>query len=121
MSLVSIDGKSQPSVGKSDHWRLFVQFQESDLHTAIVTELQSYLNRRAIDSSIAGSEILDELSTTSPHLFDDFLSDQVGGLFGMTLWNLLAEQPEQWYFVSKQGDPLDDPAGKSYFRPEPRP
>lgn len=116
MTLQSVAGISQSAVGKKEHWHLFEQFQGSDLHAAIVAGLHGYLERHEIDSSIAGSEILERIESASPYLLDEYSQDISGGLFGMTLWNLLAKHSARWCFVPKKADPLDDVTGTFYFR-----
>lgn len=116
MTLQNIDGKVQDSVLKKEHWRLFEEIQGSDLHSAIIAKLQIYLEQGVIDSSIAGSEILGQIRSASPQLLEEYSEEITGGLFGMTLWNLLAEHQTHWCFYRKGGDPLDSPAGMTYFR-----
>jgi hypothetical protein len=115
MTLYSLDGIVQPPIGRQQHWDLFRAFQGSPLHLAIVAELQPYLNDQGIDSTLVGSEVLAAIERREPQLLQTPDSDEVGGLFGMILWNQLVERPEPWYFYPKatSGEEL---GGTMYFR-----
>jgi hypothetical protein len=117
MTIESLSGTVQSSIGTKGHWRQFEAFQGSQLHAVIVADLQRYLECKHIDSSIVGSEILGQIASTSPHLLDQYSQDDAGGLFGMTLWNLLANDSSRWSFYPKKADPIENVAGTIYFRP----
>jgi hypothetical protein len=117
MTIESLNGTVQSHIGTKEHWRRFESFQGSQLYAVIVADLQRYLECKHIDSSIAGSEILGRIASTSPHLLDQYSQDDAGRLFGMTLWNLLANDPNRWSFYSKKADPIENVAGTIYFRP----
>jgi hypothetical protein len=120
MPLFDLKDKEQPRTGRQEHWALFEPFQSRPLHDAIVDEIESHIDaleetQSAIDSSWLGSEILGRLEAESVELFDEEVPDQVGGLFGMTLWNHLAQHSDDWWFVPKEGT-VDRPEGTKYFR-----
>ncbi|MBI5877047.1 MAG: hypothetical protein HZB53_05290 [Chloroflexi bacterium] len=115
MPLYSLDDKEQRAIGQRDHWDLFRIFQGSPFHLAIVRELEPYLSGEKIYSVEAGSSILAKLETEVPHVVEAYPHDVRGGLFGMTLWNLLAQRQEDWYF-SGMTNALDEPWGYAYFR-----
>ena len=115
MPLYSLDGVQQPPIGRQQHWNLFLALQDSPLHAAIVTELLPYLDARAVDSSIVGSKVLAAIEAREPQLFQALDQEEAGGLFGMILWNQLAERPEPWYFYPKANSG-EEPGGKMYFR-----
>ena len=116
MALYSLDDVPQSAILRSEHWRLFERFVGSPLHTDIVAELQAYLAGEAIDSSQVGSQILKKIQGKSPQLFDAWPSDDTGGLFGMTVWNLLAKHSASWRFYPKKAGAPDDMTGTIYFR-----
>lgn len=116
MALFSLDGVPQPPIGQQEHWRLFERFVGSELHTAIVSKLRSYLDGDHIDSPQVGSQVLRAIRTEAPDYLDSYSVEAAGGLFGMTLWNLLAEHSARWMFYPKKADAHDDVTGTVYFR-----
>lgn len=116
MPLYSPDDARQPSIGQREHWNLFRRFQHSALHTAFRTKLQPYLDGEQIDSRVTGRTILEAVRAESPQLLASYHDDQLGGLFGMTLWNLLAERPEDWRFY-RMSDTWNETQWTTYFRP----
>ena len=115
MPLYSLDGVQQPPIGRQQHWNLFFAFQASPLHAEIVTELRPYLDASAVDSSIVGSKVLAAIEAREPQVLQACDQEEAGGLFGMILWNQLAEGSEPWYFYPKANSG-DEPGGKMYFR-----
>lgn len=116
MPLYSLDDVLQPAIGRGEHWRLFERFVGSYLHAAIVKELQSHLDGDAINSPLVGSRILQKIR--APELLNGYSEEDTGGLFGMTLWNLVAQHPAEWLFYASLADPLDGVTGTVYFRPK---
>lgn len=118
MPLYALDERKQNPICRGEHWRLFPPFQRRPLYDAIIAELDRYVADHyndGIDSSWAGSEILGTIEAESPQLFDAEDPDQISGLFGMTVWNYLAQHADDWCFVRKA--PLtDEPEGTKYFR-----
>ncbi|HEY5536824.1 MAG TPA: hypothetical protein VIL99_18055 [Ignavibacteria bacterium] len=49
-------------------------------------------------------------------LYNQEPADEIGSLFGMTLWNVLAEDSENWKFLMKSIDSFDDSKGTQYFK-----
>ena len=115
MPLYSLDEVKQPSIGRQQHWNLFLAFQGSPLHAAIVTELRPYLDAKGVDSAIVGSKVLSAIETREPQLLQTCDQEDAGGLFGMILWNQLAERSERWYFYPKATSG-EEPGGTMYFR-----
>ena len=115
MTLYSLDGIAQPPIGRQQHWDLFRAFQGSPLHEAIVAELQPHSSAQGIDSTVVGSKVLAAIEGRESQLLLVLDADEVGGLFGMILWNQLVERPESWYFYPKatSGEEL---GGTMYFR-----
>ena len=115
MPLYSLDEVKQPPIGQQQHWNLFLAFQGSPLHAALVTELLPYLDASAVDSSIVGSKVLAAIEAREPQVLQACGQEEVGGLFGMILWNQLAEGSERWYFYPKATSG-EEPGGTMYFR-----
>jgi hypothetical protein len=118
MALFNIDDKPQPSVGKHDYWLLFRRFRGTALHSEIVNEIIDYLelNKDFLDSQHLGSDILKKIEKTNPVLYKQEPPDEMGSLFGMTLWNVLADDKDDWKFLSKSIDSKDGITGTQYFK-----
>jgi hypothetical protein len=70
-----------------------------------------------IDSRITGHEILEALESESPQLVQLCPEEQRGGLFGMILWNLLAQEDSgDWRFY-RMSNAWDETQWTTYFRP----
>ena len=115
MTLCSLDEAKQLPIGKQEHWQLFRAFQGTPLHAGMLDELIPLLDAPALDSSILGTEVLSAIEAREPHSIQDWDPDALGGLFGMTLWNRLAQSTESWYFYGKAAAD-DEPGGTMYFR-----
>jgi len=120
MPLFNIDEKIQASTGKQEHWKLFRRFEGSDLHQAMVLKIANHLQKEMLYSSWLGSEILKQLEKEYPNLFEPYQSESgrqvISGLFGMTLWNVLADHGDSWYFHQPKIDSLDELTGTYYFK-----
>jgi hypothetical protein len=118
--LLDVEGRPQRPIGRAQHWQLFEAFLNSPLHTAILTELEQFLSRPAIDSSWAGHDVLAKIQERAPQLMETFDTGTRGRLFGMSLWNFLAtRQTEVWHFYKKPTSIEDEHeiSGVVYFRP----
>jgi hypothetical protein len=115
MSLYSLDEIPQPAIGRQQHWDLFRAMQGSPLCEAIVAELQPYLDERAVDSTVVGSKVLAAIERREPQLLQALDQDEVGGLFGMVLWNHPVGRPEPSYFYPKATSG-EEHGGTMYFR-----
>ena len=98
MPLYDIEGRRQSAIGHGDHWRTFPAFIETPLHQAFVQETRALLGQDRIDSRIEGQKIIDALRAHHARHFESYSEEQVGGLWGMTLWHFMDEQPEDWTF-----------------------
>lgn len=116
MPLYSPENVRQPAIGQREHWNLFRRFQHSSLHTAFLSKLRPCLDHTQIDSRVTGRAILEAVRAESPHLLQTYHEEQLGGLFGMALWNLLAERPEDWRFY-RMSDTWNESQWTTYFRP----
>ena len=115
MPLYNPDGNQQPPFGKRDYWQGFRRFVRSDLHEAFLAEISRCLNQECLNSRWLCSQILKKLQGEQPNLFERFGQEQVSGLFGMTLWNYIAQRTEDWYFTGNFDD-SDEMIGVFYFR-----
>ncbi len=115
MPLFDLDDRQQNSIGTREYWRAFEAFDGSPLHAALVQAIAPYLNHESINSMQIGSTTLSRLETESPELFRPYQHDEIGGLFGMTLWNIIAERPEDWRFYRLTNE-MDEAWGTVYFR-----
>ncbi len=105
----------QPEVGSSDHWGLFLAFQGTPLHEMLEQRVQPFLNQDAIDSAIAGRQVLTSLTSEEQTLLSPVDEQDRGGLFGMVLWNVLCRHNADWLFVSQTGRVAGFPH-KNYWR-----
>lgn len=118
MSLFNLDDAPQNSIGIKDYWNLFRRFRQTPLHTEIVNKIRLNLELgiRYIDSRQLGSKILKEIERENNSLLSQEPADEIGSLFGMTLWNILAEDIDNWKFYKKSIDSLDAITGMEYFK-----
>jgi hypothetical protein len=118
MSLFNLDDKPQNPIGIKDYWNLFRRFRQTPLHSEIVNKIQQHLNlgNNYIESRQLGSKILKEIERENPSLLSLEPADEIGSLFGMTLWNVLAEDSDNWKFYKKAIDTLEGITGTEYFK-----
>ena len=117
MTLYSIEGKQQEEIGKKEHWNEFKKFQGSQLHKKFKYEISQLIgNSEKINSSHAGKHILAKLSMGTPAILKPYHQTQIGGLFGMTLWNWLAVHKDKWYFYRDSTTESEELAGMVYFQ-----
>ena len=100
MPLFDALDNEQPLIGKRDHWKMFEKFEGSVLHELFITEIEPILENETIDSSKFGKEIITKLQKSESDEFEEYKSKDIGGLFGMTLWNYIAQHNDNWYFTS---------------------
>lgn len=99
MTLFSPDGKPQPPIGSGDHWKLFERFQDGPLYPLLVAKIQDHLTDEAVNSGQLGSAILSQLQSEHPTEYVNHGYAELGSLFGMTLWNFLANLDKEWCFT----------------------
>ena len=117
MALYDLNDKQQNLIGKKDHWKLFVVFKETPLYRHFITEITDFLEGvDTINSSQAGSKIINKISNSSPELLAKQPQSQIGSLFGMTLWHYLANREEEWRFSPIPKKENDEVTGTMYFR-----
>lgn len=102
MPLYDIKDIKQDPTGKALHWKSFSKFQESDLYKLFCNKINTMLKKDSIESRLAGTIIIEKLKATNEELIST--QKNVSGLFGMTLWNVIAKRPEKWYFTTVEGD-----------------
>ena len=113
--LVSLDGIPQPAICEAAHWAMFTTLrQHGDLYdplrTRIVQAVSDIVNAdpdgAAIESAHLGAQILGDVGSwwhgEFARRFPHFLNGADRGLFGMVLWNYLAQRPDWWCFVEQQ-------------------
>lgn len=117
MALYDVNDKLQNDVGKKDYWKLFDSFRRTALHSAFIAAISDFLSKNnSINSSRAGSQIITKLQTENVSIFNNIDSSVIGGLFGMTLWNHMANTPDLWYFRILPKEEGKDTAGTFYFK-----
>jgi len=118
MALFNLDDVPQNPIGIRDYWNLFRRFRQTPLHSEIVNKIQQNLELGIsyIDSRQLGSKILKEIEKENSTLLSQEPADEIGSLFGMTLWNVLADDRDNWKFYKKSIDSLDALTGTEYFK-----
>lgn len=118
MPLFDIHDNEQDPTGKGLHWKFFEKFENSDLHKLFRKEINKMvLERDTIDSKLAGAIIIENLKKDHKDLITR--QKNVTGLFGMTLWNILAQEDDNWYFSKEESDERGI-TGTNYWRDIPR-
>lgn len=121
MALYSIsdEKKKQKSIGSKDYWQLFKKHQNSTLHKHLKKEIETYLQAEtSINSKQIGKQILSNLNekilalTTKTKISDE----QLSSLYGMILWNTIAERDEKWLFYKQEKTDPDTTSAMQYFR-----
>lgn len=84
------------------------------MHAAFVARIEGYLGQEAIYSRRVGSDIIQAVQAQAPELLEPYDQESIGGLFGMTLWNYLTKQSENWYWI--HDDSRDGERASIYFR-----
>ena len=115
MTLYSLDDEFQNCIGQREHWNQFQRFEGSTLHSAIVAELRSFLHEGAVYSRRVGAQVLAKIEAQSPDLLETYHEDELGGLLGMTLWNLVAKDAAEWRFWREPGS-TEETGGYVYFQ-----
>jgi hypothetical protein len=116
MSLFCIKGNLQSAIGKRDYWQFFRQFEGSQQHRLLVSEILPVLDEsKTINSSHLGKKILTSLSSSCPESFQIDSQEQLGSLFGMTLWNELSKDSRRWSFITNSKDQSKALGGVTYF------
>lgn len=117
MALYDVNDKLQNDVGKKDYWKLFNSFRETALHSAFIAAISDVLSKNdSINSSHAGSQIISKLQKENVSIFDNIDSSVIGSLFGMTLWNHMANTSDLWHFHMLPKEEGKDSAGTFYFK-----
>jgi hypothetical protein len=116
MTLYSPEFELQPTIGGGAHWQLFTNELGSALHQALVVGITPYLSQTGdIYSRRIGYAIL----PTIANQFATYDPDMLGSLLGMTVWNMVAEHEEGWFFrpdTSPEGRDSPDERGGYIYR-----
>jgi hypothetical protein len=115
--LLTVDGQRPNSVGRADYWGRFLTLQRHpdlfsrlrDQATAGVDAAVSDQREPAIDSARLGAQVLSTIGSwwhgEFSRRFPNFPNGAAAGLFGMLLWNYLAERPDDYWGFVEQEDP----------------
>ncbi len=106
----------QPAIGKKDHWNSFIDYQGSPLHGRL-SELIGHqiAEEKIVNSGHLGKKILSEIQDSGDSLVNGVDPNLLGSLFGMTLWNHIANHPQNWRFLKEEKDPRREYSGTVYF------
>ncbi len=117
MALFSIDGKEQKNIGIKEHWGLFRTFQGTPLHAFLKQEIEKQLKTEAaINSKQLGSQILSKSGEVILALETKISDEQLRSLYGMVLWNTIAERDENWHFCKQEKSCPEATSAVLYFR-----
>ena len=116
MSLYNLKLKLQPEIGIKIYWNNFRRFRDTPLHRAIVSEIKLFLKEKSINSRQLGNKILNKIEKNNPALIRQEPADELGSLFGMTLWNELANDTDNWKFHKISINSLVALTGTIYFK-----
>jgi len=124
MALYNIESKKQNPTGTKECWKNFDLFVRSEdhkeLYNTLIIEISNYIDKyietkEVVDSNKLGSFIINKIKQTDFEKYK-FLSGTLhGGMFGMTLYNFLANDHRDWYFLSRAIDRFDEKNGSQYF------
>lgn len=118
MTLFSVAGEKQNAIGRKDYWRRFESFYGTQLHGLFVDEIITAIEQptgKIIDSRQYAKIVLTKLERSAPELMDEWGSEELAGLFGMTMWNTIANRHESWYFYRTIGSD-GELRGTQYWR-----
>ena len=113
--LYSIDDKIQPTIGKADYWSSFRSFMGSDLHAQFQERISNILDEDTVNSLHSGSKIISDIESDSPKLLEKYSEEDIGPLYGMTLWNVIASIDTEWQF-QRTKDESDEVNGTIYWK-----
>jgi len=121
MALYSIKDRNlehpQNSIGRKDYWDLFKQYQDTPLHELLRNEIKKLLTTAEdVNSRMLGKTILTEAGKYILALEQSIDDEQLRSLFGMTLWNTLAETDDTWHFMNEAKNHPEDKSAMLYFR-----
>jgi len=119
MTLLSLEGQVQNEVGRREYWRRFESFAGSPLYDIFVAEIEAAITQNVhgsvVDSRQQTREVLTRLEITHPDLLRNWDNEELAGLFGMTMWNVIALHPDDWCFYRTIGSD-GELRGTQYWR-----
>ena len=119
MTILSLDKEKQNPIGIRPYWRKFEKFLGTELHQIFVDEItnviEKHTSKGAIDSRQHAKIILTKLEQLTPELINEWGEEEVASLFGMTMWNVIARHPDDWYFYRTLND-SEELRGTQYWR-----
>jgi hypothetical protein len=111
--LVNLQHRVQPPVCQAEHWerfRILVEHPDlfNPLRARIVQAVEAVIDAQqnpAIESPRLGAQVLSAIDSwwhgEFRRRFPDFPNGSDSGLFGMVLWNYLAERLDWWCFAEQ--------------------
>ena len=117
MSLYSVEDKKQKAIGIRPHWNLFKTIQDSPLHLLIKESIEERLEAETtINSRMFGKQLLQEEQEKLQEYCAALSKQQVSSLYGMILWNTLANREEKWQFCKQPKSSPEAGSAVLYFR-----
>jgi hypothetical protein len=117
MSLYSIEDKKQNPIGTRPHWNLFKTVQDSPLHLLIKQAIEERMKAETtINSRLFGKKLLEAEQDTLQEYCAAFSKEQISSLYGMILWNTLANHEEKWQFCKQEKSSPEAGSAVLYFR-----
>lgn len=121
MPLFNIDNRRQDDTGTKPCWNNFRIFLNDPLFVKLRTYISDYIDRNydtteVIDSNKLGSAIINKIREDDMEMYKHLTYNLHSSIFGMTLYNFLATDSRNWYFLTKSIDSFDTKHGSSYFK-----
>lgn len=115
MALFDLSGDPIKDKREGTHWIYYKKFKDSTLYDKFKEKIGEILDVEPIDSSLEGMKIIENLKVNDPESFGEYKNKDVGGLFGMTLWDFPANHNENWQFTKIKKSEDANPSTK-YWR-----
>ncbi|MBN8572264.1 MAG: hypothetical protein J0M18_21790 [Ignavibacteria bacterium] len=121
MPLFNIDNQIQQPIGNKPCWKNYRIFAKDPLHGELVKHISNYIDQNynkltEINSNELGSRIINSIRINDNELYKHLTYNLHGGIFGMTLFNYLANDSRDWYFHAKSIGSFNDSKGSFYFK-----
>jgi hypothetical protein len=117
MSLYSVEDKMQKAIGIRPYWKLFKTIQGSPLHLLIKHSIEERMqSEKTINSRLFGKQLLEEEQDKLKEYCTTFSKQQISSLYGMILWNTLANHEEKWRFYKEPKSSPEASSAVLYFR-----
>ena len=119
MTLIDINKRELAAEGQKEHWALFRAYKNTQVHRSISAKIDELLPTKedgTVFSGQFGSSVLGEIDFDHVPGAENLSREDIGSLFGMVLWNHLAEAEEHWVLSGKYKDPYRETSTTTYFR-----